>query len=170
MLRKLYDCDICGKSVPIRSVIKGGEYLGKKACTYCKKKYDKPVKRNTVAKREGRECLQGFFSEAIKKLLDKPVCQNCGCDIKAYLHPQNNIAHILNKSKYKSVMCHPDNYVFLCDSKDNEDGSSCHGEFDSRLSGRPNMPVYNLCVEKFNQFSHLCEERGNERSIFENGV
>jgi hypothetical protein len=177
MERKLYTCEIpgCNKEVAIRSRIKQqGKYTGLKACPSCKNKLDggsfKSKNKFTEKNKEVRSCLKAFFDEAIVRLGQNPVCQNCGCKIVWWKHPVNNIAHILSKSHYKSVMCHPDNVLFLCDSKDREDGKSCHREFDGEKASRPEMPVFQLALEKFKKFSANCLEKGKERSIFEENL
>lgn len=178
---KLYYCEIpaCGRPAQIRSTIKSGEYKGKKACGACKQKLEgkntvvKPIKKftqkNVERRKEARKGLPEFFETAISLLKLNPYCQNCGCKINVHLHAQNNIAHVLSKSKYKSVMANAFNYVFLCDSKDNNvDHSSCHSDFDNRVTERPLMPVFDVVLARYEMFRDKVVEQGKEREIYEN--
>jgi len=180
-MAKLYLCEIpnCGRNVAIRSTVKTGEFKGKKCCPSCKNKlepkakvFKKPIKKITdknLAKRKTeREGLPEFFAEAISLLKINPRCQNCGVKIKTWLHPVNNIAHLLRKSYYKSVMTNKANYVFLCDSKDNPDtGRSCHHDFDNKISERPLMPVFETVIVRYRLFKDEVLETGVEKSIYD---
>lgn len=172
MKTKLYPCQLpdCENKATIRSKIKNGQHKGKLACGYCKQKNDgtgiKQVTAKTKAKRkEERKGLPEFFGSAIEELKNKPVCQNCGGRIKWWLHPVNNIAHILAKRNHKSVMDHKDNYLFLCSSKD--ELNACHERFDDNIYDRVSMPVFSLAKNKFESFKHLVLEVSNESRIFE---
>lgn len=176
---KQYNCEIpeCGRSVVIRSTIKTGEYKGKKACGACKQRLEgkkavaKPIKKftqkNVEKRKEERKGLPEFFELLISVLKVTARCQNCGCKIKHWIHPVNNVAHLLSKSRYKSVMINPNNFVFLCDSKDNEDGRSCHYDFDNKITERPLMPIFDVALVKYQMFRDDVVEQGKEREIFE---
>jgi hypothetical protein len=172
MERKLYPCQIpgCSNKAAIRSRIKSGLYKGKKACGYCKQKYDgksiKPITEKRKKKRkEERKGLPEFFSYAIEKLKLSPVCQNCGGKIRWWSHPVNNIAHILAKRNHKSVMDNKNNFVILCASKD--EGECCHEKFDNRINDRPNMPVFEITKKKYLSFKDQVLEKSNEKRIFD---
>lgn len=178
---QLYTCEVpgCNNKVAVRSKIKQGVLKGTPCCSYCKSKHDKKetkphksIKAFTEKNREKRKTVRSglptFFSEAIEELNKKPFCENCGCRINTRLFPVNNIAHILSKSKYKSVMTDKNNFLFLCTEKDHVDGqTSCHGTFDSKINGRPSMPVFKVALGKFKLFAPDVEERGAEYLIFE---
>lgn len=157
--RKKKLCKSCGEEKYIFS--KGN-------CEQCSKKTTPKIKTATpkaIEKRkEDRKDFRDFFSKAIEELERNPFCQNCGGKIKTFLHPVNNIAHILNKSKYKSVSTHPENYIFLCSSKD--EISSCHEVFDNKMSERKNMECFTLAYRKFKKFENQVLERGAEFDIF----
>lgn len=182
MKNKLYKCEMpgCTKEVQIRSSIKTeGEFYRLRCCNLCKAKVDRKVKvykpipkftEKSVTKRKNeRTGLVSFFAKAILELRDKPYCQNCGCKINVYIHPVNNVAHILKKSYYKSVMDNDLNRVFLCADKDNE--NNCHEKFDNRIYDRPTMNVFLIAKEKYLLFKDQVKETGNELLIFEeNGI
>jgi ribosomal protein L34E len=176
--RKLYNCEIpgCNSKVAIRSTIKTGEHKGKKACPGCKhriegvstprkrlKSFNPKTKEKRKAERAG---LPEFFEEAVKALTKNPRCANCGRKINAGYMPVMNIAHILSKSLYKSVMAHPKNFIPLCAYKDNPDGSSCHYDFDNNILDRPKMPCFKEAKERFDDFKDEVVERGKEYSVY----
>lgn len=180
---KMYECQIpgCGRLVSIRSTIKEGKFKGVKCCSICKSKHctkkviSKPKKSiiksspKAVNKRKvEREGLPEFFKSQIELLVGKPFCENCGCRINYNLHPVNNIAHILPKRKYKSVMKNPNNVLFLCDTKDHPTSKpkSCHFQYDSSISQRPFMPVFNIAKNKFDEMRDDILESGIEYLIF----
>lgn len=156
--KKLYKCDICSREVPIRSTIRNNEkYKGKKCCGFCKQKHDKVVD----------DSKKKFFDDNIALLKIMPKCENCHCDIDASFMPASNVAHILAKSKYKSVAWEPNNRVFLCAGKNEKESNNCHHLFDSNISGRKEMEVYEIAKQRFERFKHKVKERGNEFEIFE---
>ena len=172
MNKKLYPCQIpgCTKSATIRSTIKTGEHKGKKACGYCKQKYDgRSIKHSSekakTKRKEDRKGLPSFFSKATQEVKANPICQNCGCKIRWWSHPVNNVAHLLSKSRYKSVMSNENNYVILCSEKDL--GNGCHELFDTKISERPNMKVFPVALEKYKKFREEVLENGKEKIIFE---
>ncbi len=173
MKQKNYPCEVpeCGRSVVIRSTIRSGKFKGLKACPSCKSRYDKTVKvvrKSHDKRREQRSGLPVFFETAIEELRRKPFCENCGEHINAWIHPQNNVAHILSKRNYKSVMDNDLNRVFLCSSKDSE--NCCHEKFDNHLQDRPSMPVFEIAMIKYRLFKDDIIEMGKERMIFENNL
>ena len=178
---KTYKCEneTCGKQVSIRSTIKEGPDKGLKVCNYCKykleqkpavKKKPKPIRKFTIKssdkRKEERKDLPYFFNFMAKVLSHRPICDNCGCTINHFLFPANNVAHILSKRKYKSVMSNPNNVLFLCTSKD-FGGQNCHEKFDSSISTRESMPCFALAKEKYNLFKDSVSEFGNERTSLE---
>jgi hypothetical protein len=163
--------------VPIRSTIKSGEHKGKKACPGCKHKLEgenKPRKKikpftqkSRDRRKEERAGLPEFFENAIQALIMNPKCANCGCRINISYEPVRNIAHILPKSKYKSVMDHPLNWIPLCTSKDQDIGVDCHYRFDNRIMDIPKMPCFTLAKYRFEKFKGEVTERGKIFTIFE---
>lgn len=176
---RLYKCEIleCGREVSIRSTIKTGEHKGKKTCAGCKHKVEGVIKprralkpfttKNREKRKAERARLPMFFENAIIDLEEKPVCQNCGCRINTRYQPAWNIAHILPKNRYKSVMAHSQNFIILCSSKDQDTGIDCHYRFDNRIMDIPGMPCFKIAKEKFERFKGEVTERGKIFRIFE---
>jgi hypothetical protein len=160
--QKSKTCKSCGESKLIFS---------RGRCKFCATKEDsKPLRKSSpkaAEKRlEERKDFPKFFQDAIEKLKLNPVCQNCGGKINANYNAHFNVCHLLSKGKYKSVATHPDNYVFLCSSKD-PNTNYCHEGFDGNIKDRPNVPVYPIAKEKYLKFKEEVLEFGNERTIFE---
>ena len=169
-MTKYYDCQIpdCNNKSIIRSRVKTGEFKGLSVCSYCKVKFDgRSIKQVSIKKAATKKNtgLPTFFSKAIEELNKNPYCQNCGGKIKWWLHPVNNIAHILAKRNHKSVMLDENNYLFLCASKD--ELNACHEKFDNDIYGRVNMLVFELAKNKYELFKEKVLEYSNERTIFE---
>jgi hypothetical protein len=174
---KFYYCEICNSKVVIRSTIKTGDNKGLKVCQSCKIKHDgskiqktKLNKSNpkSIAKRKvERSDLPEFFEKAIVELNNNPKCANCGCTINSNYNPHWNIAHILPKHTYKSVMAEELNWIPLCSSKDRIDGKSCHNDFDANISSIADMPCFIIAKEKFNKFKSKVAERGKIFHIFD---
>lgn len=161
--KKLLPCELCDKPASIRSTIREGEFKGRKACPPCKNKNEskipkKPASKTKEKRKQERSGLPEFFAAAIEELKMNPVCQNCGGQINVHYEPVRNIAHILPKQRYKSVMAHPANKLFLCAGKDFQ--KACHERFDSGISSMAEMPCFALAIEKFKKFQDKVTERG----------
>jgi len=177
MNRKLYDCEMpdCSNKVAIRSTIKTGDSKGKKVCQSCKSKADgsglstttklKPFTKKSKDKRsEERLELPSFFEVAIETMHKHPYCDNCNRRLNLGYNPHWNVAHILPKQRYKSVMTNPSNWISLCTSK--EDGD-CHYKFDNNINDISKMPCFKLAKEKFECFKDKVLEKGKIFTIFD---
>lgn len=153
----------CGRKVSIRTrvITEQGSF---KVCGLCAKKMRSgkpmPVSSTVKKRKEDRKGLPDFFIKAVANLRENPFCDNCNAPININLHPVNNIAHILPKEKYKSVMDNDENYVLLCSSKDLQ-GNSCHEKFDHEPRQRISMSVWPQVVKKFLLFKQEVKERGS---------
>lgn len=176
---KMYKCEVegCDREVSIRSTIKNGENKGLKACTGCKQIHDgkqvkrkalKPFTEKTKKKRmQERSGLPKFFEDAIEELKTSPFCVNCGGRINVNYEPVRNVAHVLPKSIYKSVMAHPDNRIFLCSDKD-MNGKDCHYIFDNEIEQIEDMECFEKALEKFEKIKNIVTERGKVFRIYDN--
>lgn len=102
-------------------------------------------------KKDGKKALDKWFDEQIKQI--PPLCENCGNLIIpiAGMTKRSYIAHIVPKSKVKSVATHEDNRLFLC--------LQCHTDFDGRQDKAAKMPVVKLAKERLKNFIHLIPEK-----------
>lgn len=181
-----YKCEYpgCENVQAILSKIKTGDHKGKRVCNYHKNMLEPSLKRSQLSSKKTQlkksplskfsktnktksKNYKGFFDKMILKLYDKPVCENCGCNINVNYQPYHNIAHILSKQIYKSVAEQEDNILFLCTHKDHKDAStSCHADFDSSLKKRETMKVFPTAKERIKSLT--IKEYGSERTQFEN--
>lgn len=91
--------------------------------------------------------LQKFFIKHISIIKSKKErCKECGCSL---IGDFSEVAHILPKSRFKSVAMHDDNVIYLCSWKST---NNCHARFDN---------CSNVDLRKMKIFPHVS-------SIFEN--
>ncbi len=107
-------------------------------------------------RKQERECLKGFFDEHLPKI---KVCENCGRPIHSPGH--KNVAHILPKETFKSIMCEPHNYMYLCTDLDINEGKGCHEQYDHTWSSAIVMNIWSTALKRFKEF----EDKIKEKSI-----
>ena len=111
--------------------------------------------KRTEESKEKRMCLKEFFRYQIKQT---KKCENCGIRL---INPSFfNQAHILPKSRFKSVMCEKDNCLHLC--------QQCHHKYDSSWRTARTMKVWSTAVERFNKFKHKVTEKSLTLLNFKN--
>lgn len=76
-------------------------------------------------------------------------CENCDEILNPYApwRAKAYIAHILEKSKFKTVSTAPENRLFLC--------VNCHGNWDRLPDRRTGMRCYLLALQRATTFIHL---------------
>lgn len=82
--------------------------------------------------------LQDFFFKHIKIIKrNKVKCSECGC---ALIGDFSEVAHVMPKSKFKSVAMENDNIIYLCGWKSE---NNCHGKLDnSSIETVREMKIY----------------------------
>jgi len=85
------------------------------------KKYSK---KGLEKRKAERECLPQFF-EQHTKLAKMFKCEECGAQLTGHV---SEIAHILPKQYFKSIMCNNLNVLYLCGMFSN---NQCHNNFDN---------------------------------------
>lgn len=112
------------------------------------------VKPVSDEEKKFRKGLNVFFAS---QTLTMPLnCENCGGLLNAFnaFERRCTIAHILEKSKFKSIATHPQNKMFLCSK------GGCHSKFDNSTAvERSQMPVYKLALERFEAFKDVLTDR-----------
>lgn len=104
-------------------------------------------------RKEERKDFPDFYkkhTEIIKK--NKECCAECGIKL---LGDVSEVAHILNKSYFKSISTNDNNIIYLCGWKQN----NCHDKFDS--GKEKEMNVFNIAKEKFNILKEDIKEKIN---------
>lgn len=83
------------------------------------------------------------------------ICENCGKPIKSFSRKAASAAqaHILPKSKFKSVQSVLENHMTLGDPVFHD--CSCHDDYDSSWQRAEGMLVFTLAKQRFITFRHL---------------
>ncbi len=145
--------------------------FSKGRCKSCASKEDsKPIKKQTeknkIAKKAKRDLLAPFFEKHENIIKSKGLCcQECGNKLVASYW---EVAHVLSKTKYKSVMTDDDNVLYLCAGLNGE--KNCHKKFDSEQNNLEKLKTYSifaLLKERYNLLKDKVTERGRELEILE---
>lgn len=108
------------------------------------KKYSK---KRLEKRKEERVCLPEFFKRHIEIAKTK-YCENCG---EKLIGDVSEVAHILDKSRFKSVMCDDTNVAYLCSWKST---NNCHSLFDGSAEQLQSMKIF---AEKSLEVERLLE-------------
>lgn len=102
-----------------------------------------------------RECLPEFFKKHIDIAKTK-CCEECGAKLKGDV---TEIAHVLPKQYFKSVMCSDLNVLYLCGLYSN---NYCHNNFDNFPQEKvKQMKIYPKVQEIFKQLEEEITEKIN---------
>jgi hypothetical protein len=115
------------------------------------------MKKVTDKSREKRKNERKDFPDFYRKHIEiikknKLCCNECGVNL---LGDVSEVAHILNKSTYKSVSTEDINVLYLCGWKQN----NCHDRFDSGKQSE--MKIFQLVKERFSLIKDLVKEKIN---------
>lgn len=86
-------------------------------------------------RKEERACLPEFFQKHIEIAKTK-CCEECG---EKLLGDVSEVAHILDKSRFKSIMCEDENVSYLCSWKST---NNCHSLFDGSTEQLQSMSIF----------------------------
>ena len=99
--------------------------------------------------------LQDFFLKHINIIKrDNHSCKECGDNL---IGDFSEVAHILPKSKFKSIAMNDDNVIYLCGrhSKNN-----CHAKFDNySISAIKEMNIYPSVQKSFSSLEGIIQEK-----------
>jgi hypothetical protein len=116
------------------------------------KKYSK---KGLEKRKAERECLPEFFKKHIEIAKTK-CCEECGAKLKGNV---TEIAHVLPKQYFKSVMCSDLNVLYLCGLYSSNE---CHSKFDNSAQERiKEMKIYTKVQEIFKQLEEEITEKIN---------
>lgn len=118
------------------------------------KKYNK----NTLDKRkEERKDFPEFYKKHIQIIKDQRLhCEECGHKL---IGDVSEVAHILNKSFFKSISTFDINILYLCSWKA---GNNCHALFDNGKNEEiKEMKIFPKVMEKFELLRREIEEKIN---------
>lgn len=116
------------------------------------KKYSK---KGLEKRKQERECLLEFFQKHIEIARGK-CCEECGNKLKGSV---TEIAHVLPKNYFKSVMCSDLNVLYLCGLYSE---NSCHNNFDNFPQEKvKQMKIYPKVQDIFKQLEEEITEKIN---------
>ncbi len=116
------------------------------------KKYSKKGLEKRKAEREG---LSEFFTRHVE-IAKKMCCEECGARLRGDV---SEIAHVLQKQYFKSVMCSDENVLYLCGLFSS---NNCHSNFDNFPQEKvKQMKIYPKVKEKFKQLEEQITEKLN---------
>jgi len=116
------------------------------------KKYSK---KGLERRKAERECLPEFFQKHIEIAKTK-YCEECGAKLRGNI---TEIAHVLPKQYFKSVMCSDLNVLYLCGLYS---GKECHSKFDNSAQEKVReMKIYPKVQDIFKQLEEEITEKIN---------
>ena len=112
-------------------------------------------KKGLEKRKAERECLSEFFIRHVNKIkTEKLHCANCEEQLKGDV---SEVAHILPKQYFKSVMCSDENVNYLCSWKSI---NNCHGKFDNCNDEEfKKMIIYGISRDKVLNLLGMVEEK-----------
>lgn len=112
-----------------------------------------------------RKLERGKFPEFYAKHVaiikeTKACCAECGCRLKGDV---SEVAHVLNKSVYKSVSTDDKNVLYLCSW---QSPNNCHSKFDnSSLDVFKDMLIYDKVCNMFAEIKGIVREKINFKTL-----
>lgn len=112
-------------------------------------------KKGLEKRKAERECLPEFFQKHIEIAKTK-CCEECGVKLKGNV---TEIAHVLPKQYFKSIMCSDLNVLYLCGLYSD---NNCHNNFDNFPQEKvKEMRIYPKVQEIFKQLEEEITEKIN---------
>lgn len=124
------------------------------------KKYSK---KGLEKRKAERQDLPEFFQKHIEIAKTK-YCEECGAKLRGNV---TEIAHVLPKQYFKSVMCFDLNVLYLCGLYSDKE---CHSKFDNLAQEKvKEMKIYPKVQEIFKQLEEEITEKINykHRDLYE---
>ena len=112
-------------------------------------------KKGLEKRKAERGCLPEFFQKHIEIAKTK-CCEECGVKLKGNV---TEIAHVLPKQYFKSIMCSDLNVLYLCGLYSD---NNCHNNFDNFPQEKvKEMRIYPKVQEIFKQLEEEITEKIN---------
>jgi hypothetical protein len=117
-------------------------------------------KQGLARRKEERKDFPEFYQKHIQIIKDgKLNCQECGCRL---IGDVSEVAHILNKSFFKSISTEDSNILYLCSWR-SSGNNNCHSKFDS--GKEKEMSVFSIAQERIKQMIEKITENINWKLI-----
>lgn len=106
-----------------------------------------------LSRLEERKGYPEFYKRHILNIKkNRSCCQECGVRLLGHV---SEVAHILGKSKFKSVSTIDENIIYLCGYLQ----ENCHGSFDNISNeGLKKMNIYDEVVLRFKYLINFISE------------
>lgn len=119
------------------------------------------TKKNLDKRKKEREDFPEFFSKHVLNIKENKICcEECGARLKGDV---SEVAHILNKSIFKSMSTSNDNIIYLCSW---QSPNNCHSKFDnSSLDVLKDMLIYNKVCGIFAKIRGQVKEKINFKTL-----
>lgn len=112
-------------------------------------------KKGLEKRKEERACLPEFFQRHIE-IAKGTCCEECGAKLKGNA---SEIAHVIPKAYFKSVMCEDLNVLYLCGLYSD---NNCHSNFDNFAQEKVRqMKIFPKVQEIFKQLEEQITEKIN---------
>ncbi len=112
-------------------------------------------KKGLEKRKEERQCLPEFFQKHIE-IAKGMCCEECGAKLKGNA---SEIAHVVPKQYFKSVMCNDLNVLYLCGMYSS---NQCHSNFDNSAQEKvKQMKIFPKIEELFKQLEQEITEKIN---------
>lgn len=123
------------------------------------------MKKYSTKALEKRKLERGKFPEFYTKHISiiketKACCAECGCKLKGDV---SEVAHVLNKSRFKSISTDDENVIYLCSWMS---PNNCHSKFDNcSLDVFKDMLIYNQICKMFSTLREKIKEKLDFKTI-----
>lgn len=112
-------------------------------------------KKGLEKRRAERECLPEFFQKHIEIAKSK-YCEECGEKLRGNV---SEIAHVVPKQYFKSVMCNDLNVIYLCGMFSE---NNCHSNYDNWSAEKvKEMKIFPIVKERFKKLETEITEKIN---------
>jgi len=112
-------------------------------------------KKGLEKRKEERACLPEFFQRHIE-IAKRMCCEECGAKLTGN---SSEIAHVVPKQYFKSVMCNDLNVLYLCGMYSSK---QCHNNFDnSKQEDVKQMKIFSKVQGVFKKLEQEITEKIN---------
>ncbi|MBP8762232.1 MAG: hypothetical protein KBH21_00095 [Acetoanaerobium sp.] len=118
-------------------------------------------RKNLERRKQERMLFPSFYAKHVNFIKEHKLrCAECG---ERLIGDVSEVAHILNKSIFKSVSTEDENIIYLCGWKS---GNNCHSNFDNYgLENFKKMLIYHNICDKFLYLKEIVKEDINFKTM-----
>lgn len=117
-------------------------------------------KKGFEKRKQEREGYKEFYEYHVQKIKNEKICcEECGCNL---IGDVSEVAHILQKSFFKSIACNSKNILYLCSWKSG--CNNCHSIFDGSGGQLQKMTIYDKARETVKELLEIVDEKYNYKT------